>query len=496
MAHHFSKRAVDLDSADITGTNMSRSDILSNEVKNWQALWKSDDQWQPPPLFGQVETLPGLSRSDIYAAARSFKRSTCALSGFHPRHILLLPPGAVDCLLDIFHAMEQAGVLPHQLQQTQINLLNKQTGGTRPIAWYQSLFRVWARARCPLVHCWESNHASLTPFAATRGKSPIDIVWRHACAAELSQTNGSFFGAILWDILKCYEKVDHHLLVRAARRHCYPMGILRLSIASCRAPRRIVYKGLTSELLHAQCGILAGNCFATSELRLALLDAVNLFLSKQTRVKLNIYIDDLSLDVVRNTKSEMIQDLASAAEDLAFAIQDVACLPIAKSKSGVVSNSLVAARSLRKCLGDLGGPPVGSVRALGVDFWAAAPVKSKMLVRNKRFRDLAKRVPRLLSLRKVDPFVSSKVFYCGALPAAMFDAPIYGLFGPSLNKLRSLSANFKGVSGKKRSLDLCHSFNPLEDPEVLAAKALMLDSHERYGMLLYTLRLGTAQGFP
>ena len=46
-------------------------------------------------------------------------------------------------------------------------------------------------------------------------------------------------------------------------------------------------------------------------------------------------------------------------------------------------------------------------------------------------------------------------------------------FGTPLRKLRNLTAHMKGVSGKKKSLDLTLAFSPSEDPEIIAAKALV-----------------------
>ena len=165
--------------------------------------------------------------------------------------------------------------------------------------------------------------------------------------------------------------------------------------------------------------------------------------------------------------------MSSAAYDLATAIECDIRLPLAREKSAVVSNNLKTACLLRSALGDLGGPPLGSVRSLGIDFWSSAPVKHRMKVRSKRKKDLAKRTPRLLALRSVSPNVSGKVFVCGVLPSILFDAPVYGLFGESLKEVRRTTAKMLGIAGKKPSLDLCFSFVPEKDPEIMTASRLV-----------------------
>ena len=149
-----------------------------------------------------------------------------------------------------------------------------------------------------------------------------------------------------------------------------------------------------------------------------------------------IYIDDLSLDTSSPDRHAAISDMIAATEDLAHNL-DVCELPIAKDKSAVLSNSIPLAGLLRRCLRGLGGPPLGSVRALGVDFWAAAPAKRPpMRVRKARVASLAKRRPRIRMLAKVAPRAAAKVYICGVLPSVLFDAPIFGAFGTHLKSVR------------------------------------------------------------
>ena len=467
IAHKYSKLPLSINTEDIIGTNHNRKDVIDSEVIKWSALW-NEGGTSPPLAYGSVPLPPPLRSSDVVRAASSFKDATCALAGIHPKHIALLNPQALDVLCTILSAAEEAGIIPRQLAKNQINLLAKRTEGVRPICWAQSVFRVWMKSRACFAKQWEVSHTTpLGSFAAERGKAPCDVVWRHAFKSEAAKAQKSHFGIVLWDLKKCYDMVDHHQLVKAALRHGYPLFLLRLSICSYRADRRIVYKGMVSRVMRAQRGILAGNCFATTELRLILLSIVQQHQIHHPSVSLSVFIDDLSLDATASSSRAVVDKLSDAAFDLAIQLEQDALLPIARDKSAVLSNSLVTANLLRRTLRDLGGPPLTSVRSLGFDFFAAAPKRPRFAVRALRKLDQAKRCKRLLALKGGSKKVAAQVFCCGILPSILFDAPVYGLFDRSLVSVRRSTASHLGIAGRKCNIDLAFSFMPKKDPEIL-----------------------------
>ena len=152
------------------------------------------------------------------------------------------------------------------------------------------------------------------------------------------------------------------------------------------------------------------------------------------RVRLNIFVDDISLDFVDVDAGDTIEVLVKACDDIAYDIENKALLHIAEAKSVVLSNSRKVANSVRLELGRLGGPRLTVARSLGIDFWAAAQGQAnKVPVRRSRFANLASRRPRLAKLAKVDPGLTAKIYICGILPSVLHDAPIYMgvLAGPS-----------------------------------------------------------------
>ena len=247
-AHRFVKAPLALGQFDLQGSHLSRSDMLDAEVEQWSGLWQHG-KGTPPIAFSEVPILPPLLPGQLADASRAFKTATCALGGVHPRHIALLDGSALAVLANLLEVAEAVGILPDQLADLLIVLLPKVTWGLRPIGWYQSVFRIWIKARLHIVKSWEATATADCGFGAERGKAPLDIVWRHSFRAESATVNGGHFVVVLWDLHKCYEQVDHALLIAAARRHGYPLAILRLCIYSYRAPRRIVYNNICSSYL-------------------------------------------------------------------------------------------------------------------------------------------------------------------------------------------------------------------------------------------------------
>ena len=325
-----------------------------------------------------------------------------------------------------------------------------------------------------LVKSWEEATTANCGFGAEQGKAPVDIVWRHAFRAEAAQARGGAFGCILWDLLKCYEKVSHALLISAAVRHGYPLAVLRLCIFSYRSPRRIIFNHICSRPIIPQCGILAGCSTATSELRLLLLDSARNHRRSHPTVNLSIYIDDLALDTSSSSARVVVDALSAAALDLSFDLEQKALLPIAKAKTAVLANSCATARAIRSNLGELGGPCMGTVRSLGSDFWAANPLRrNSRPVRALRKATLATKITRLKALKAADRRTASRVFFCGAIPSVHFDTQIYGLFGSQLAVARRLAGSFLSLTGKRKSRNLSMAFAPDKDPEICCSTPVL-----------------------
>ena len=109
--------------------------------------------------------------------------------------------------------------------------------------------------------------------------------------------------------------INHNVLLQAARRFQYPLALLRLSTAGYRAPRRFLYASLLSREILPQRGIIVGNAFATTELRLYLLEPVTTHFKYHHDVQLDIFIDDLAFHAVRKSRLQVSTDLVNSVVD-------------------------------------------------------------------------------------------------------------------------------------------------------------------------------------
>ena len=120
--------------------------------------------------------------------------------------------------------------------------------------------------------------------------------WQVAFQAEPAALKSEHYGQSLLDLVKAFEKIQHHKVVTAARKHGYNLTILRLTFAAYRLPRSIGVEGIYSRMVIACCGITSGSGFATVELRALLLDVIDSTYVLWPSVRLVLMVDDLTID--------------------------------------------------------------------------------------------------------------------------------------------------------------------------------------------------------
>ena len=93
-----------------------------------------------------------------------------------------------------------------------------------------------------------------------------------------------------------HSKQFHHVLVAAACVKGFNLVLLKLSLAAYRSSRSIGIDGAFSRCVRATRGITAGSGFATSELRLLLLDTMQAIQERWgASIVVKLYVDDLTL---------------------------------------------------------------------------------------------------------------------------------------------------------------------------------------------------------
>eukprot|EP00972_Heterocapsa_arctica_P026010 3829236-Heterocapsa_arctica.AAC.1 len=95
-----------------------------------------------------------------------------------------------------------------------------------------------------------------------RFRSPETLVWEVAARSELSRLKCTFFIAAYIDSGKCYELVKQSVAAKAAVETACNSTIVTLSFGMYKKHRLIQVHKANTEIVPANCGILAGCGFA------------------------------------------------------------------------------------------------------------------------------------------------------------------------------------------------------------------------------------------
>ena len=275
--------------------------------------------------------------------------------------------------------------------------------------------------------------------------------WQAAFAAESAARSGNYFAQSLLDLVKAFEMIPHHLIIKAARKHGFSPWILRLSLAAYRLPRAIGVDGVYSRLIVASRGITAGSGFASAELRVLLLDVVDNTYRLFPSIELAVYVDDITPYTSGRNASAVVTRVGNATDYLVHVLQDKYELEVSAKKSYALASSpklatrlarasrshkLVAKRACK-----LLGAPIGGGRRRSV-----RPLK-------KRLKDFRSKVHRIHALRRANVRTAQIVRAAGT-PAVTYAIECMGASNTHLHAMRSTIARAAAPEGGGKSPDL------------------------------------------
>jgi len=329
--------------------NMVLSDQadVEQEADVWAKHWDEGSGCSAhcqPPLDEPLKPLMPLA---LRTAALSFSAGTgVGADNSAPRAVARLSDDLIKALCGILMSIELLGVWPRSIWLVLIVLLPKADGGRRPIGLFPQLVRLWGRARAIVARQWEAAQARPYLFGGA-GKGAQRAAWQVAFKAETAALKTHSYAESLLDLIKAFERVPHHLLVRAARQQGYSLWLLRLSLSSYRLRRSIGVDAVYSRLVLAACGITAGSTFATSELRLLLIGAIDMVISVWCTVEVFVYVDDMTLAATGSwTSAEAL--VAGATDMLVGILENDLHLAVSLTKSLAVGSSLKVAKRVQQ----------------------------------------------------------------------------------------------------------------------------------------------------
>ena len=232
----------------------------------------------------------------------------------------MLSHEAICTLAQLYGAIEFIVFWLEQVSQLTVVLLEKPTGGCRPIGLFSALYRVWVKARGDLCMQWGVSH-DLPCFAMGKQRSPVDCVWRQAVRAEASLAKQRTAATLLWDLVKLYETMRHGRLVSQAVRLDFPLRILELNLQGYSHPRFVSMTDMVADPCFPSQGVVAGCGAATTHVKRYCYEPFRLFGARWPQVGLDAYIDDMQVST-EGDKDAVVCNMVDASGDLAVVFTD------------------------------------------------------------------------------------------------------------------------------------------------------------------------------
>eukprot|EP00959_Pyramimonas_sp_CCMP1952_P005781 121059-Pyramimonas_sp.AAC.1 len=76
-------------------------------------------------------------------------------------------------------------------------------------------------------------------FAAGKFTSSTDVVWRQSVKGEVAVNDGKVSAILLWDLVKCFESINHDLLLHRCAQYGFDMSVARMPF--CHDDGQVIY---------------------------------------------------------------------------------------------------------------------------------------------------------------------------------------------------------------------------------------------------------------
>ena len=450
------------------------------ERSKWAALWKEGDSYDAPAIESvECEPLELLSSWAIKQAALTFPPGTgLGFDNIAPRALTRLTDQGLQALAKLYQAIEKVGSWTAAVYLVLIVLLPKSDGGLRPIGLFPTFIRIWMRARLYIARKWEALHQLPCVFGGP-AMGAARASWNEVFVAEMAGSMQADHLQALIDLIKCFESVPHRELIEAARARGVSMTVLRLSIQAYRLARTISISGVCSALVIATRGITAGSGFATTELRVLLLDVV---IEVQTRwgskIRLTVYVDDLTLSSSGHPQ-RVLRAMLRALAFLVHALQEKLKMQVAPKKSFALAGRPTLSRALCSALPQRTVSHATSAKLLGAD--NASGRRRSTRVVQARIKQVKKSCHKYRRLRRLG-FNTRLMAQTAANPKMCYGVESMGVSDSVLHSMRTSMSHLLSPSNHGKNADLvllahdlsCGTVDPAFNAHVAPVKAWAL----------------------
>jgi len=422
---------------------------VEREADSWSTLWDEGKEYDLSIDPHGCRNLLPLRLWALKQSALSFPVGTGKGSdNVAPRAFARLSDSLLRALCVILMAAELAGAWPSLVDFVLIVLIPKSDGGRRPIGLFPALVRIWARSRAFAARAWEAQ--SFRPYIfGGSGMGAQRAAWLSSFRAEAASLAGGSFAHSLLDLVKAFERVPHAPLAAAAR-HGYCLWLLRMSLAAYRLPRTVGVDGCYSRLITATCGITAGSCFATTELRVLLLDVVDSTYKLYMTIDITLYVDDLTL-ACAGPEETVVAMVALATDHVVEQLEGVLDLTVSVKKSVTAACRTSLARRVALVCRTKKVRSTAATKLLGTP--AGGGRRRYIAPSMTRVRNFKTKIKKIRRLRKAGICARTLVATAGN-PSMLYGVETTGVSDSHLSSMRSAVAAALTSSAAGRSPDL------------------------------------------
>ena len=444
------KRVWSPQSADIEAPLCDQADV-ELEANSWAKIWSEGAEYENCFDPSGSDLPEELSVQHLRTASLSFPSNTgLGVDNFAPRALARLSDGVLLWLCTILMACERLGSWTKAVHLVLTVLLPKADGGRRPIGLFPTVIRVWMRARTIVACEWERVNDRPAIYGGS-GKGAQRAAWQSAFTAEAAHLTGLKYAQVLLDLVKAFEMIPHHHIWAAAIKHNFNLWVLRLSLAAYRLARAVGINGMYSRCIVAARGIAAGSGFATTELRILLLDVVDSTYVLWRAIRLTLYVDDITLECEGSTVEFVVGMVKGATDHVVNMLQDDLDLEVSTKKSVALASLPSMAKSISRDCTTKAVKPVRSAKMLGVPSGGGARrVIKGSKARTRAFR---LRIARIHSMRKAGVRTAQLVRTAGT-PMVTYGVEILGMSDSHLEESRRAIARAASAEGGGKSYEM------------------------------------------
>ncbi len=168
----------------------------------------------------------------------------------------------------------------------------------------------------------------------------------------------------------------------------------------------------------------------------------NLVKRLPSTVKVDLHVDDFSIECVAEDESTVLRDIVAAQQLIKEMVEEELGAVVSTPKAALVASSRALATAIRDKVGTLAGPVRMAAPNLGMDASAARRRNARAAapLRRGRWHQAARRRHRLRALAAVVGPKAGRVFTVGIGASATYHAAVQGLSDVEVGRLRRLAA--------------------------------------------------------